>query len=69
MIDSISRLRELSKKVNDPRNTYEWSVPVEPSDLRYLLKCYDDLVAVNARRSTSKDDYNMIGSEIDNHDI
>ena len=71
MSDPISRIRELSKKVEDPRNSFEWSVPVEPSDLRYLLKCYDDLVAAstNARRTNAKDNYDMSGSEINNFDI
>lgn len=71
MSDPIARLRRLSIPRVDSRNREEWTVPVEPSDLRYLLAQYDELVAANtsARRPNSKNDYDMTGSELGNHDI
>jgi hypothetical protein len=44
----INRLRELAKqKAPDPRDLYEWTVPVSPTDLRWLLAQYDALVIAN----------------------
>ena len=60
MSDSISRLRELSEFIGtSSRNVGEWTIPVNPSDLRYLLKRYDELLENEAKRLRllSSDDY------------
>ena len=70
MTDSIARLRKLSIKVDDPRVLEEWTVPVHPADLRYILTRYDALVKENnSRRKLLNSDYDMSDSELGNHDI
>lgn len=70
MSDPIGRLREHAKYIGtSPRNVGEWPVPVSSSDLRYLLKKYDELLENEEKRLRlmSSDDYvdDFIDGQID----